>query len=244
MKIAVIGGTGSIGKGFALRWGQKHEVIIGSRNQERAEAKAAEFTSMLENRGLDASITGALNKTAASKAEVVVLAVRYGQVASIIDQIKPVLDDQIVISVVVPMAKDRCIIMPDSDTIEVTAADRDDYNVDYFCYSTPASGSAAEEIDALLPDGIELVSAFHNVPAAKLANLDIELNYDIGVCGNNMHSKNIVFDLVRDISNMRPIDIGPLETSSMVEALTPLVINVAIRNNMKDVGIKFVDENC
>lgn len=244
MKIALIGGTGSIGKGFALRWGQKHEVIVGSRDQKRAETKAAEFTSILEESGLNANITGALNKKAAEAADVVVLAVRYHQVATIIDQIKPVLEDQIVISVVVPMAKDRCIIVPDSDKIEVAATDRDDYKVDYFCYSTPASGSAAEEIDAMLPDGIELVSAFHNVPAAKLANLNLELSFDIGVCGNNMHSKNIVFDLVRDISNMRPIDIGPLETSSMVEALTPLVINVAIRNNMKDVGIKFVDEDC
>ena len=38
MKIALIGGTGSIGKGFALRWGQKHQVIVGSRNQEKAQA--------------------------------------------------------------------------------------------------------------------------------------------------------------------------------------------------------------
>ena len=244
MKIAVIGGTGSVGKGFALRWGQKHEVIVGSRNQERAKVKAAEYTSMLEDYDFDANIRGTLNKNAASEAEIVVLAVRYSQVASVIEQIKPVLNNQIVISVVVPMAKDRCLIIPDSDTIEVTAAHRKDYTANYFCYSTPAAGSAAQEIDGMLPEGIELVSAFHNVPAAKLANLDIDLSYDVGVCGNNMHSKNIVFDLVRDISNMRPIDIGPLETSSMVESLTPLVINVAIRNNMKDVGIKFIDENC
>lgn len=241
MKIAVIGGTGNIGKGFALRWGQKHEVIVGSRDQKRAETKAAEFTAILKDYGLDANITGALNKKAAAAADVVVIAIRYNQVFAIIDQIKPVLKDQIVISVVVPMAKDRCMIVPDSTTIEVKATDRDDYKVDYFCYSTPASGSAAEEIDAMLPDGIKLVSAFHNVPAAKLSNMDIELSYDVGVCGNNMHSKKVVFDLVRDISNMRPLDIGPLETSSMVESLTPLLINIAIRNNMKDVGIKFID---
>jgi predicted dinucleotide-binding enzyme len=55
-----------------------------------------------------------------------------------------------------------------------------------------------------------------------------------------MHSKEIVFDLVRNISNMRPLDIGPLETAGMVESLTPLLINVAARNEMKDVSLKFV----
>ncbi len=92
----------------------------------------------------------------------------------------------------------------------------------------------------LLPEGIELVSSFHNVPAHTLANLDMELDYDIGVCGNSMHSKSIVSDLVRGIPNLRPLDVGPLETSAMVESLTPLMINIASRNDMKNLGIKFV----
>ena len=60
----------------------------------------------------------------------------------------------------------------------------------------------------MLSDNTELVAAFHTVPAKKLANFEMQLDYDIGVCGNSMHSKEIVFDLVRDISNMRPLDIG------------------------------------
>ncbi|AEH60226.1 NADPH-dependent F420 reductase [Methanosalsum zhilinae DSM 4017] len=241
MKIGIIGGTGSIGKGFALRWGQKHEIIVGSRDQKRAEDKAAEYKQILNDRGFDADIRGAVNREAALEAEVVVLAVKYSKVASIIEQIKPVLENQIVISVIVPMEKDRCTIIPDSGSIEIEATSREDYMADYFCYTTPPAGSAAQEVASMLPEGIELVSAFHNVPAAKLSNLDISLDYDIGVCGNYMHSKNIVFDLVKDIPNMRPVDVGPIETSSMVESLTPLVINIAIRNQKKDIGIKFVD---
>lgn len=241
MKIAILGGTGSIGKGFALRWGQKHDIIVGSRSQERAEEKAAEYRDILKEYGFNgASIVGMDNKSAAAEAEIVVLAIRYGQIASIIDLIKPVLDKQIVVSVVVPMTKDRCYINPDSTPIKIDATSREDYNADYFCYTAPPSGSAAQEIAQLLPEGIELVSAFQNVPADKLANLDIELNYDIGVSGNSMYSKNIVFDLVRDIPTMRPLDIGPIEASAMIESLTPLVINIAIRNKMKDVGIKFL----
>jgi hypothetical protein len=68
----------------------------------------------------------------------------------------------------------------------------------------------------------------------------MELDYDIGVCGNSTHAKEIVFDLVKDISNMRPLDIGPLDTAGMIESLTPLLINVAARNKMKDVSLKFI----
>ncbi|OPY19483.1 MAG: 8-hydroxy-5-deazaflavin:NADPH oxidoreductase [Methanomethylovorans sp. PtaU1.Bin093] len=242
MKIALIGGTGSIGKGFALRWGQKHQVIVGSRNQEKAQAKATEYNCILKDHGFKANITGEVNAQAASEADVVLLAIRYGQIASTIEQIRPGLSGKVIISVVVPMEKNSCIIVPGEAPLEISAESREDYKTDYFCYVTPPSGSAAQEIAALLPEGAdELVSAFHTVPAAKLSNLDVELDYDIGVCGNSMRSKSIVFDLVRDIPGMRPMDIGPLETSSMVESITPLLVNVAIRNNMKDVSIKFVD---
>ena len=242
MKIALIGGTGSIGKGFALRWGQKHQVIVGSRNQEKAQAKATEYNCILKDHGFKANITGEVNAQAASEADVVLLAIRYGQIASTIEQVRPGLSGKVIISVVVPMEKDSCIIVPGEAPLEISAESREDYKTDYFCYVTPPSGSAAQEIAALLPEGAdELVSAFHTVPAAKLSNLDVELDYDIGVCGNSMRSKSIVFDLVRDIPGMRPMDIGPLETSSMVESITPLLVNVAIRNNMKDVSIKFVD---
>ncbi|MCG7853614.1 MAG: coenzyme F420:NADP oxidoreductase, partial [Methanosarcinaceae archaeon] len=69
---------------------------------------------------------------------------------------------------------------------------------------------------------------------------DLEFDYDIGVSGNSMHAKNVVFDLVRDVSNLRPLDVGPLETSAMIESLTPLIINISFKNKIKSLGIKFV----
>ena len=239
MKIAILGGTGNIGKGFALRWSKKHEVVIGSRNAEKAEASAAGYNEILKNHDVKNRIKGTDNKTAATDADVVLLAIRYENISSIIDLISPVLDKQIIVSVVVPIAKDRCYIHPDSSHLKIDVSN-EDYNANYFCYTIPPAGSAAQEIAMLLPQGIELVSSFHNVPSHKLADLDVELNYDIGVCGNSMQSKNIIFDLVRDISNLRPLDVGPLETSAMVESLTPLMINIASRNKLKNLGIKFV----
>ena len=239
MKIAILGGTGHIGKGFALRLSYKHEVTIGSRNIEKAKASAAEYNEILEKHGSNDRIEGTDNKTAAQNADIVFLAIRYENIPSVIDLITPVLDKQIIVSVVVPMARDRCYIHPDSSPLKIDVS-KEEYNANYFCYTTPKAGSAAQEIAMLLKEGIELVSAFHNVPAHTLADLDKELDYDIGVCGNNMHSKNIIFNLARDIPNLRPLDVGPLETSAMVEALTPLVINIASRNKLKDLGIKFV----
>ncbi|HJH28717.1 MAG TPA: NADPH-dependent F420 reductase [Methanosarcinaceae archaeon] len=239
MKIAILGGTGNIGKGFALRWSYKHEVTIGSRDDEKAKASAAEYNEILKKYGSNDIIEGTDNKTAATNADVVFLAIRYENIPSVIDLITPILDKQIIVSVVVPIARDRCYIHPDSSTLKIDVSD-EDYNANYFCYTTPKAGSAAQEIAMLLPQGTELVSAFHNVPAHTLAELDAELDYDIGVCGNSTHSKKIIFDLTRDIPYLRPLDVGPLETSGMVEALTPLVINIASRNKLKDLGIKFV----
>lgn len=239
MKIAILGGTGQIGRGFALRWGQKHDVIVGSRGAEKAEAAAAEYIEILKEHNLPANITGADNKTAAENADVVILAIRYNQLESLMELINPVLDKQIVVSVVVPMEKNMCYIQPNTEHITVPLHS-EEFNTNYFCFSRPESGSAAQDIADMLPENIELVAAFHTVPAKKLANLELELDFDIGVCGNSMRSKEVIFELIREISNMRPFDIGPLETAPMLEALTPLLINVAVRNKMKDASIKFI----
>lgn len=239
MKIAIVGGTGSIGKGFALRWSKKHTIIIGSRDPEKAKAKASEYNDILRNYGFKAEIEGTDNKTAAAIADVILIAIKYSHIDSVCELIRPVLKDQIIVSVIVPMEKDYCYIHPDSTPLKIPVS-REDYNAEYFCYTTPPAGSAAQELAALLPANTELVSAFHNVPAKKLADLDLELDYDIGVCGNSMHAKNVIFDLVRDISNLRPLDVGPLETSGMIESLTPLIINISFKNKIKSLGIKFV----
>ncbi|MBN1134213.1 MAG: NAD(P)-binding domain-containing protein [Methanosarcinaceae archaeon] len=239
MKIAILGGTGSIGKGFALRLNKKHEIIIGSRDAGKAKATASEYNDILTNRGIKAEIKGTDNKTAAENADVILIAVKYNHIGSVSELIRPVLNNQIVVSVVVPIEKDYCYIHPDTTSLKIPVS-REDYNANYFCYVTPPAGSAAQELAALLPANIELVSAFHNVPAKKLADLDVELDYDIGVSGNSMHGKKVVFDLVRDISNLRPLDVGPLETSAMIESLTPLIINISAKNKLKNLGIKFL----
>ncbi|WNY24415.1 hypothetical protein MmiHf6_17510 [Methanimicrococcus hongohii] len=241
MKIAILGGTGSIGKGFALRWGQVHDVIVGSREKERAQTAAAEYTTFLNERSLSSNITGDENKAAAEAADIVVIAIRYDQIQSVMEHIKPVLCNcQTVLSVVVPMVKDRCYLNMGTEPVKVEV-DPEEYNADYFCYAPPKSGSAAKEIQALLPAGIDLVASFHNVSAKRLEDFDKDMDLDIAVCGNNKQTKDVIMQLVRDIPGLNPVDVGPLEAAALTEPITPLLLNVAKMNKeLRHAGIKFV----
>ncbi|WNY26610.1 NAD(P)-binding domain-containing protein [Methanolapillus ohkumae] len=241
MKIAILGGTGNIGKGFALRWGQKHEVIVGSREKDRAQAAAAEYTAFLKERSLPANISGDENKAATAAADVVVIAIRYDQLTDVLAHIKPALcRNQVVLSVVVPMIKDRCYLNMATDSIKIEV-DPEEYNADYFCYAVPQSGSAAKEIQAMLPSTVDLVASFHNVSAKRLEDFDHPFDLDIAVCGNNKSTKDVVMGLVCDIPGLNPVDVGPLEAAALTEPITPLLLNVAKMNKaLRHAGIKFV----
>lgn len=215
MKIAILGGTGSIGEGLALRWAKKHEVIIGSRELEKAQVSSKEYRRRLEEAGETCTISGCTNPEAVEQADVVVLSVPYEHVRSTIQAIMPNLNNQIVISIVVPMKKDG-----------------------YFQYIPPAVGSAAVEINDLLPDEVKLVSAFHNVSAHKLSKVDKKLDADVFICGDHEDANRVVSKLVEDIPKLRPMLAGPLAVSSMVESLTPLLVNLAVYNKKKHLGIK------
>lgn len=218
MKIAILGGTGSIGEGFALRWAEKHDILLCSREIDKAVKTAEEYTStLLDKRLLCCGITGCKNETAIGDADVVVLSVPYGGVVPLLKSLKPFFKDQIVISLVVPMKKNK-----------------------WFEYTPPEQGSAALEIKDILPESVKVVSAYHNISAKKLANLDLNLDYDVVVCGDDEDAKKTIMELTREIKNLHPLDGGGLASSYMIESLTPFLINLAIRNGLSDLGVKFV----
>ncbi len=218
MKIAILGGTGSIGEGFALRWAAKHDIMICSREVDRAVKAAQEYTGALLNKGLlCCGIAGCTNETGIKDVDVVVLSVPYQGVVPLLKNLKPCFKDQIVISLVVPMKKNKL-----------------------FEYTPPKQGSAALEIRDILPQSVKVVSAYHNVSAKKLANLESSLDYDVVVCGDDDGAKRTVMGLTREIKSLRPLDGGGLASSYMIESLTPFLINLAIRNGLSDIGVKFV----
>lgn len=218
MKIGIIGGTGSIGEGLALRWSIEHEIVVCSRDVDRAVKAAREYSNKLSTKGLlCCGITGCTNETALKDVDVAILSVPYDGVVALLKSLDPFFRDQIVISLVVPMKKNT-----------------------WYEYTPPEQGSAALEIRELLPKSVKMVSAYHNIPAKKLANLDMILDYGVAVCGDDNDAKRTVMELTREIKNLCPLDGGPLASSCMIESLTPFLINLAIRNKLSDLGIKFV----
>lgn len=217
MKIAILGGTGSIGEGFALRWAGEHDITVCSREADKAVKAADEYRDLLIDKGLSCSgIGGCTNEMGISDADIVVLSVPYNGVITLLKSLLPHFNDQIVISLVVPMKKNE-----------------------WFEYTPPKQGSAALEIQEVLPRTVKVVSAYHNVSAKKLAKIELRLDYDVVVCGDDEKAKQKVMKLTREIKSLRPLDGGGLESSYMIESLTPFLINLAIRNNLSDLGVKF-----
>ncbi|MGA9099666.1 MAG: NADPH-dependent F420 reductase [Methanotrichaceae archaeon] len=217
MKIALVGGTGDIGTGFAVRWSAAHEIIIGSRKSEKALESVKEVQAIL---GGARNIWGTDNGGAIKAADIVVLCIPYEHLISVTSDIKASYSDQVVVSPVVPMS----------------------YNGKYFGYNPPPEGCAALQAKALLPEGMRIVSAFHTICAAALHNRDLALNGDALICGDDKESKDIVAGLARAIKDLRPLDVGPLAVSAQVESLTPMLLNVAKRNKLKNTGVKIVEE--
>jgi NADPH-dependent F420 reductase len=218
MKIAILGGTGSIGEGFALRWAERHEILVCSREIEKAVDVAGDYTNLLSNKGIQCcAITGCGNEAAIKDADVVVLSVPYQGVVLLLEKLSSLFRDQIVISLVVPMKKNK-----------------------WFEFTPPKQGSAALEIQEILPRSVKVVSAYHNISARKLANIELSLDLDVVVCGDDDAAKRTVMELTREIKNLRPLDGGGLASSYMIESLTPFLINLAIRNKLSDLGVKFV----
>lgn len=217
MKIAILGGTGSIGEGFALRWAANHDIMVCSREIDRAVKAAEEYKDVLSDKGmLCCGMTGCENETAIGDADVVLLSVPYQGVVEMLKNLVPCFKEQIVISLVVPMKKNK-----------------------WFEYTPPKQGSAALEIRDVLPQGVKVVSAFHNVSARKLAQPELSLDYDVVVCSDDEDAKKTVMGLAKEIKNLRPLDGGGLANSYMSESLTPFLINLAMRNGLSDLGVKF-----
>ncbi|MDD3247978.1 MAG: NADPH-dependent F420 reductase [Methanosarcina sp.] len=229
LKIAVLGGTGNIGEGMVLRLalqnlmpdGVKNEIIIGSRSLETADEAAKKALSELENCGFDTSktiITGMNNLDAAQAAEVIILTIRFDHVLSLLEEIKESLENKIIISPVVPMVKEEGLMT----------------------YKPPVEGSAALAIKKNVPESTKVVAAFHNIPAGKLKDVvKCKAVHDALVCSDDAEAKKLVMELTRNMGCLKPLDGGPLKQANTMESLTPLLINLAKLNGLKDLGINF-----
>ena len=220
MDIALLGGTGDIGEGLALRWAYDtgHEVIVGSRDAERAANKAEEYATELDSRGVESAIAGHENAEAAARADVVVCAVPAYHLTDTIEAVADDLDDgDVLVSPAVGMKRDE----------------------DGMHYNKPGAGSVTALAAGAAPDGVSVIGAFHNLAADRLADLDADLDVDTLVVGDD-DAVDTVSALADDIEGLRPVSAGGIANAAEVEALTPLLINIAMNNDgLHDVGVKF-----
>ena len=223
MKIGIIGGTGGMGKGFAFRWCKNHDVIIGSRDAERAISTAEEYTTqVIEAYGqINGTITGKDNISVAKESQILVLSIPYENIDSICSQVLPEISDGcVVVSPIVPMTK--------TDTGFECVAIKE---------NKPFSHQTVEKH---MKDKTKLVSAFHVISEKKLINPTLALDYDIFVAGDSKESVEVVNGLINEIEGLRPIYLGPGTLAYLVEMCTPLLLNAMIRNKMKNPGIKII----
>jgi reduced coenzyme F420:NADP oxidoreductase (EC 1.6.99.-) len=220
MEVALIGGTGDIGEGLALRFGRDtdHTVVVGSREAERGQEAANEYTTALADRGVDATIEGAENPEAAAGADVVVLAVPAYHLADTIASVAGSLGDAVLVSPAVGMQRDEGGLH----------------------YNPPGVGSVTALAAKAAPDDIPVVGAFHNLAAGRLGDLDADLGWDVPVVSDDDDAKATVIGLADDVDGLTPLDAGPLASAAEVESLTPLLINLAANNEgLHDLGVSF-----
>ena len=223
MKVGIIGGTGGMGKGFALRWSQNNDVIIGSRDAARASESAVEYTNLAKEAfgEIKGSITGNDNVSVAKESDVLILSIPYENIDTVCSGIlSEVKDSCVVVSPIVPMTKTdvgfECVSIKDNKP---------------FSYKLVLEH---------MKNKSKLISAFHVISEKKLINPTLELDYDIFVCGDDNESVQVVNSLIDEIKGLRSLYLGPIELSYLAEMCTPLLLNVMIRNKIKNPGIKIV----
>lgn len=219
MKIGIIGGTGDQGLGLALRFAKAGEqIIIGSRDVKKAENAVNLIKNML-NSDECTNVMGLTNEEAAREADLMILTVPLQAQMVTLKSIKDQVEGKILIDATVPM--ESCL---GGSPVR---------------YVNMWDGSAAERTANFLKDkNVRIVSAFNNISAASLTNIENDIDCDCLISGDDPEAKEETMNLAEKIPGVRAIDCGPLENARIVEKITPLLINLNIRNKIKLAGIR------
>ena len=205
--IPIIGGTGALGYALALRWARAgHAVVIGSRSEERAAEAARKLSEQLP----DAEIEGLPNELAAKQGSTVFLTVPFRAQSENLNNLRQALDPgQLLVDCTVPLA--AAVGGKATRSLGVW------------------QGSAAQQAQDMVPEGVSVVSAIHTVSAPRLADPGEDLDEDVLLCGDSKADKAKVARIVEAIPGLRAVNAGPLEMARIVEQLTPMLISINAR---------------
>ncbi len=213
--IAILGGTGDLGTGLAIRWARAgHRIVIGSRTLEKAQKAVAD----LQEISPDTPAEAMENADAAAAGDVVVLTVPAAHQLSTLEHVRAGLTGKILIDVTVPL------VPPKVGTVQL-----------------PPEGSAGQRAQNLLGDDVMVVTAFQNV-AADLLKQDVHIECDVLVAGNKKAARERVIELVEQ-AGMTGWHAGPVANSAAAEALTSILIQINRQGVISHAGIKIVGQD-
>ena len=205
--VSIIGASGALGFGLTVRLARAGcAVTVGSRDAQRAEQTAGRGREAVA----DSLVAGFSNEEAAARNELLILCVPFRNQAETLRNLRDVLrPGQLLVDCTVPLA--AAIGGKAVRTVGVW------------------QGSAAEQAQEMVPDGVSVVSALHTVSAASLRDLSHALDEDVLICGDRRSDKRRVAGLLDAIDGLRCVDAGRLETARIVESMTALMISVNAR---------------
>jgi 8-hydroxy-5-deazaflavin:NADPH oxidoreductase len=205
--IPILGGTGALGTGLAKRWASAGAaIVLGSRSAERAEEAATKIREAVPG----ADVIGLPNEEAAASAEIVFLTVPFRAQSENLNNLRGALrPGQILVDCTVPLA--AAVSGKATRSLGVW------------------QGSAAQQAQEMVPEGVTVVAALHTVGAPTLADAGAELGEDVLVCGDRKADKARVARLIELIPGLRAVNAGPLEMARIVEQLTPMLISINSR---------------
>jgi NADPH-dependent F420 reductase len=209
--VCIVGGTGALGFGLALRLGAAGvPVVIGSRDAGRAREAAARAEAAVP----DGSFSGSENRDAVRATNLVILSVPFRNQSENLTNLKGALaPGQLLVDATVPLA--AAVSGKATRTLGVW------------------QGSAAQQAQEMVPEGVTVLSAFHTVSAALLSDLGHRLDEDVLICGDRRADKQRLAALVDRVEGLRAVDCGPLEMARIVEQLTPLIISINVRHKVR-----------
>jgi NADPH-dependent F420 reductase len=206
--VSILGGTGNLGYGLALRLGRAgYHVCIGSRDVGRAQLAATTAEDLVGA----ATFIGCVNRDAVALADrLVIAAIPFASHVATLDSVADVWrSGQVLLDTTVPLA--------------TAVGGRPIHLVE------PWHGSAAQQARAVTPEHVSVAAGLHTISAAVLREMDSALDQDTLICGDR-RAKAVVTDALGDIDGLRVVDAGSLEMSRLLEGLTPVLIGINIRN--------------
>ena len=208
--LAVLGGSGALGAALALRWAKAgHEIVIGTRDPSRAGPVEAIRAAVPQ-----AAVRALGYAEAAAAGEICVLTVPFAAHRATLEAVREAAQGKILVDATAPL------VPPKVGTVQL-----------------PPGGSAAKAAQDFLGAGVRVVSAFQDVAAHKLAELELAIDCDVLVTGDDVDAREEVIRLV-EAAGLRGWHAGPIANSAAAEALTSVLIAINRRYKIDGAGIR------